>query len=435
MIAAIAVALLSSCSGDNSSDAIQLLSTVPSDASFVGVVHLNRVINADGGKVKDGEAIPSEKITRELPTSGDAALIARALLTAEAGVDADCLVVFTEGYRTYIAGALRDPEAFQAFWEKRGRKFEPEEGVEVAGNVVFVKNNFWICLSGTPDASRVKSYSELSENLSWASRDYAETLAEPDKDLKFAADASSAVRKISGDKAREINMLIPLLFKDPAFIAGEVEFSKGKAKAELGVLDSKFRPTDFILPLGKIDPGVVKKLNCSAEALLAIGLPEKSVKFIEKNVGGGLMSKMLPDYLAPVDGTVALALSFGSGRNACAAALSTNGKPVSELTDLLSHLNNGGTARTEGKIYLYSVPGIVGKLPAVNFADDFKGAMAGMIVNTEGIASAQTPAILDRVEVMLHPKGSSARLKLTAVAADKNQGFFVTSLQLFASQK
>lgn len=429
---------MASCSGGNSSDALQLLQTVPSDASFVGVVNLGRIIEADGGKVKDGEARPSEKITRELPTSGDAALIARALLTADAGVDADCVVVFTEGYRTYLAGALRDPEAFITYWQKRGRKFELQEGAQVAGNVAFVKNNFWICLTGTPDASRVKSYAEMSENLSWASRDYAVTLAEPDKDMKFAADAPSVVRGIASDRARELNMLLPLMFKDPAFLAGDVQFEKGKATATCRVLDSKFRPTDFALPLGKIDTEIVKKLNCSAESLFAVSIPGKAVKYMEKNMAGGLMPKLILAYLKPIDGTVALALNSAAGHNACGVAVQTNGEPTAELTDLLSGLNHGGIARTEGKVFLYSVPGIVGKLPAANFADDFKGAMAGVVVNTGAMAaygSAADASLLDRVSLMLLPKGSGAELKLTAVCADKKTSFFVTSLRLMAARK
>lgn len=430
IVVLLAAVLLTACSSDNSDRVLALLSTVPSNAGCVAVINTERMLRDGGGKVEsDGRPVPGKEPGAVVDAAG---IYAQALLADSAGVDASVSVVFTDGYYSYLTGGLRDAAAFEAFWKRHGRSFAEKDGLRTDGNIVFSDKQFWLAPEGRrPDPLAILGYTKLSEKQSWASRKGADQLAKGEADVVLLADVNTLVRRGAlGGGFSMTPLVLSMMFKDAEWVRATVDLDKGRASFDCRVLNSNFETSEYLLPLGTVDPSIVKGLDCSAGIIGAVAVPSKLISRLAKQLPSGLPA-MYEAMLRPVDGTVAFAMDAGA--DAGTIAVQTNGSSAAELRDGLEMLLPGGETRTQGKTVSISRGSIMGRLPASQFSSHFKGVAAGVVFNVGGLSRyGLTPheEKLDRAEVMATPDGVGLRLRGEIFSSDKNRYFLFTLLEL-----
>lgn len=422
---------LGACSSDNSADAISLLQTVPSDAGVVGVVNGKKLLEKAGGKIAEGLAVPGKDLEAALAEAVKQEPMLSGAFSGEAGIDPTVMVVFTEGYFAYLTGTLTDAAAFEKYCSQHGETLADSNGLKASRGAAVAGNQFWISLNGSAiDPLTVKGFTQMSENQSWASKSYASQLAESDDAICWAADAGALLRMLSENgfkQASTVRMAISAAFKDATYLLGKIDFEKGKAEVEMKVADSSFKPAEFLLPLGKVDPKVVEALDCSASVIGAVSVPSKLIKQVDKLLPGGIPA-MYVDALAPIDGTVALASDSSEKMN---LAISVNSKPTTSLVEMLQNMVPGLTPATSNKILTLKSNGLTGKLPASEYAKDFKGASAGFVVNPGGTAIhgvSEQARLIDRVSVMLNTEGRGLEVEIKLYAADRDNNFLKAAI-------
>lgn len=422
---------LGACSSDNSADAMSLLQTVPSDAGVVGVVNGKTLLEKSGGKIVDGLAKPGKDLESVLSEVVKKDPLICGVFSGEAGIDPTVMVAFTEGYFAYLTGTLTDAAAFEKYCSKHGETLADSNGLKASRGAAVAGNQFWISLNGSAiDPLTIKGFTQMSENQSWASKSYASEMVQSDDAICWAADAGALLRLLADNGVKQASaarMVISATFKDAAYLLGHVNFEKGKAEAEVTVANSSFKPAEFLLPLGKVDPKVIEALDCSASVIGGVSVPSKLIKQVGKLLPGGIPA-MYVDALAPIDGTVAFASDASEKMN---LAISVNSKPTTSLVEMLQNMMPGLTPVTSNNILTLKSTGLVGKLPASEYAKDFKGASAGVIINPGGTAIHGVPEqarLIDRVSVMLKPESKGLEIEINLYAADRNNNFLKAAI-------
>ena len=430
VVAVSIVAMLSACTSDRSDRARALLATVPADAGSVAVINTERLLRDGGGKVEsDGKSVPGKELGAIVDAAG---VYAQALLSDSAGVDASVAVVFTDGYYSYITGALRDAGAFEAFWKGHGRSFVDADGLRVDRNIVFTDKQFWMSPEDRrPDPKAIQGYISLSEKRSWTAHKGVDVLLKGDADVTILADVNTLARRGASKTGFSMAPLVlSMVFKDAQWISATMDLDKGKAAFDCRLLDSEFNASEFMLPLGTVDPAIIKGLDCSAGMIGAVAVPSKLISRLSKQLPSGLPA-MYEAMLRPVDGTVAFAMDAAA--DAGKIAVQTNGSSATELRDGLEMLLPGGETRTNGKVVSISRGSILGRLPSSQFAPRFKGVAAGMVFNVGGLSRfGLTPGEekIDRAEVMALPDGVGLRMRGEIFSSEKNRYFLFTLLEL-----
>lgn len=407
-----------SCSKDKSADIRDLLKGVPADASAVMIVNSGEILEDAGCKVKDGKAELSEQMNQMLDKAskeGRTATPFKELLTGEAGCDVSAVVCFAEGFNAYISGMIADPVKFKAWAEKAtGKAAESEGDVTVIDNIGIKDNRFWMTISGANyiKAEEVSRFASLSDNTSFLSNEYAETMCKSDDDITGWGELKGFSKVFGGGSSKPdfmYNLILSTLFDDAQYIVYDFNFEKGKAEGSAKVLNSKWDEAKFLLPMSKIDTGTVKLLGDKSDVVAAIALSRKLMEKVEevaKSFGGGLPAAIM-SQLKSIDGTACVAMTEKADMQE--GIVTTTGEGTA---DLISMLNSFGTVTKDGKLIKISSKPVEGKLSVAAAADSFKDAMMAVRgVNNENDA-------IESYNVMLVPKGNSMEVKFGYTLTD-----------------
>ena len=318
-VVALTAVLLAGCSKDSSADLSDLLSTVPAEADAVITFDLGNLVRKAGCKVEDGKIELSEALTSAVAGIKDpeAKKMLSDMVGGKSGVELTSVVIFTQGYRTYMTGLLSDPDAFRKFTESReaGSGFSDRDGISCSRTAAVKGNQFWIVSAGDLDPLDVKVFATLQESKSFSAGESADLILGSKDDVCGLVSVSSPLIGFS-DMATQMQaqMALQSLFDDAAFFDFGVSFGKGKMTGRARVLDGKLKPARSNLPLGKVDGSTVKLLGGSGDSGLAIGLPAKAVEKIGALLAktGGI-GKLYQEIIAPVDGTVTFMIGSDSG--------------------------------------------------------------------------------------------------------------------------
>lgn len=405
------VMMLSSCSKNSTADAEALLKTVPSNATLVALANLERMSEKAGDKISD-------VVNKFGKTS------AQANDVAPDGIAETYMVVFTDGLRTYATGIIDKEDDFTAAIEKAyGAKFAEQDGAKVCGQCVVVNDQFWIVIDGTPDVATIRAYPRLSENQSFFSDKYAETMIESDDDFTAICNLAGLLNLAGGANGLAAQAATGSLFSDARFIVFDLDFEKGKAVLDAKVLDGKYKPAKFLLPLPKIDSSVVAALEGSGVAVAALAVSKEMLDKIEKVLSSfpGLgMTGGLLDTFKPLDGTSAAAI--GADGNVSSIIISTDGNPGS-LIEAAKSLANV-PLKKDGKL-LKGAAGGSGPLVPSAQAKHFDGAWFGFVVDGSLFAK-ENPGLDGKISLfsfMAKPEKGSLEFDLTIFAKDQNQNF------------
>ena len=365
---------VASCS--KSTDASELLSTVPSNAQLVVVGNVEKVVK-DIDATKDGNSLQLSEQIRSLVHTPDGSDPFE--LLQKGGVKLSSVVMFMdEAQNGYVTGFIGDEEAFRSYVEKQsGEKFQKDGSMDVCGKVIIVDDRFWV-MSGA-DASKVADFMKLSDDKSVASMEIADKLVSEENDLSGYASLSAM-----GAGAAQLGMAQGLMGASSMdAMAFQVRFEKGKLEMNGQFLDSKFQSIDDKGEgFHRIDLSTVKMLEGNAEYVVAVG--------IDKKVAAAL-STALPmasslQGIDALDGTMAMALNptqmMGSGMpEMMMVARLSSAENAAKLGESVKGLLSTGVKVTiKGRSLLVRTSeNMNGKLSVGNHLNDLEGAYIGVI--------------------------------------------------------
>lgn len=426
-----ATLLLPSCSGDNSADTTDLLSTIPSDASLVVVANTKSMLEKCGCKVSDDQ-VKADDACKALLTKFDSPsnpIGMRAIFDGDLGVDPSIVAFFQLGYYNYATGFLADPEKFrQAIAKEFNASFSTEEGIDICANVAVSGSRFWININqGSIDPKEVKHFTALDKTQSFLSNDYAEKLSTITTDVEGWGNINGLVNTtgMSFEDRAVFQVATQMLFEDPSALRFSINFEKGEVVMAGGVLNSKGKTARFQLPAGKIDTKTVASIGGTTECLAAIAIPNKLVEKLLKETSAQSPS-VLGIYLKlfqGLDGTSAFAFD---SKGLIRGIISTNGKDLNSLTNILGE--NDINVVKEGNILRLSKGDLKGDGDVSEISKDFKDAMVGIAAFNPGDKGNFGKYVASAV-ITLSPDGDGMKLRLNARSADKNENFLLTILK------
>lgn len=398
MLMTMIIVIATGCSKSSNNDAESLIRTVPADASAVVMINTGHIVDrlgcsTDGNTIKLSDDV-QQLIDKSAATEEDKKMM-KEICDGNTGVALNSLVYFSAA-RSYITGLLNDPDKFidyisihNASDSVARASVVEEDGAKTIGNVTVIGNQFWVCITGTPDAEQLKYYANLNERQSFATSKASSTLLESEKAISFIADINRAVG--SFPEAGSLKMGASLIFENLAYIAGDADYEKKNLKVTARVLDSDMNPSKLLLPTEKIDTELIKSFGGNADFYFAAGLGKKLVEKISALAGvamGGSAS-MAIKTLEQIDGTVAV--RGDSGMETFETKLQTSGKDFTELATVVQNLF-GMTVTREGNVITAKSTDneISGHISADDAAGKLKGAWIGFVscdFPTKGITS------------------------------------------------
>lgn len=387
MLMAMIIVMTTGCSKSSNNDADSLIRTVPADASAVVMVNMGHFIDrlgcsTDGNTIKLSDDV-QQLIDKSAATEEDKKVM-KEICDGNTGIAFNSLVYFSAA-RSYITGLLNDPNKFIDYVSNINTTDSvakspvvEEDGAKTIGNVTVIGNQFWVCMTGTPDAEQLKYYANLNERQSFATSEASSILLESEKAVSFVADVNRAVG--SFPEAGSLKMGASLIFENLAYIAGNADYEKKNLKITARVLDSDMNPSKLLLPTEKIDTELIKSFGGNADFYFAAGLGKKLIEKISALAGvamGGSAS-MAVKTLEQIDGTVAVRCD--SGMETFEAKLQTSGKDFTELSTAVQNLF-GMVVTREGNVITAksSDNEISGKISADDAAGKLKGAWIGCV--------------------------------------------------------
>lgn len=430
-LVALVALLLPSCSGNEAADAGQLLATVPNDASTVVVINMKSLLEKAGCKVSDDKITPGDDLRNfiDRKVKGQYLEDIQSIFDGQTGVDPSVACFYQVGYYYYLTGNLADPAKFkEAVKKKTGASFSTEAGIDICRNIAVSNSRFWVNLEqGSIDPKEVKHFTGLDSSQSFMNNPYSEQLSNFDDDIEGWGNIKGILNTmgLSFLSRTQYEMAIQTAFEDPYALTFSLEFEKGKADVEVGVLNSKSKPAKFNLPTGKIDTDAVASIGGTTTGLVAVAVPNKLVKKLldeTKSKAPSVIGAYL-EVFKGLDGTCAFSYDEQGAVN---GLITTTGEDLTQLSDMLGQ--NGVNVNKEGNILRLTKGNVTGSAEVAALAPEFKGAMIGFAMYDpkefdlakDGVAS---------VVGKLSPESGSLKMTLTLNGINDSENFLLTLIK------
>lgn len=382
--------LLGGCSGSDSADTLELLSTVPADAETVGVLRINTLINQTGGKVKDGRIENSENLLNGIKKFytgfkiDDLNSHFEQLLAPESGIEASSMVIFVYRGEPYITGMIADEDKLVACIDKlRPGEWTVDGKTKTKSEFSLRNGRLWIHKEGRD--GQIETFSNLSEVESFRSNEYAATISKATDAFSFWGSIEGVLKTsgISFSKLATTRMALGMFFNSPTYIVGEGNIEKDNLRAAVRILDNKLNPSKCELAVSKIDTSLVASLGGNANFVFAGAVSQKLIKQLIDLASsfGGNMPEAYSSALEPLDGTIAFAAtmapSAGFSGIGFKGAVQTSGKNNARLLQILEPFV--GKVEVSGDTFLFGNDGYgTGAAKLSDVAKEFDGAWIGV---------------------------------------------------------
>lgn len=289
------VLLLASCSGNN--DLESLLATVPSNSAVVVGIDLAQLNTKAGDTDKGDKNVLSDEMESVISMMGRDGKELRQLLEGESGIALTSLAIYEYQDEVVVTGYTTDDKKFIDFFEEEGMSFSKKgDGyVSERENGVVLNGRFWIC-SGELKMSKCESFLDLDKDDSILSNPCVSRLLDKHSDIVALVDVEKATSLggVSSSDAAAVRMMLAAAFNNAKYFAGTLVFDKGKAMADILVLDSKGEPAKTAVKLNKVNTSMLKSFPGKADVLYALALDPASINNIGEQFGSlGLPPEMM----------------------------------------------------------------------------------------------------------------------------------------------
>lgn len=431
LIMGVVMLSLQSCS--NKVDATQLLKTVPTSASFVAVANVETMLDKCDCKVKGDGVEAGKEIQALLPKIENRQLkqLAQSFFSGKCGVETEAMVVFQEGYYTFLTGFISDTDDFKSTIETDfNTKFEEIEGVDVADNVAIINDQFWINLGQhSIDPKQAKRYSDLDKTNSFLANEISARLTEVDKDIEGWGSIPGLLSSANLDfqDRATVQVMLESVFENANSIIFSADFREGEFELEADVLNQKGKIAKTKFKTTPIDLNALGSLSCKADGLAAINLPKEMIAKLKKDTDKGAPS-MLRIYLGALgslDGTSAIA--FNKEMTASMGIISINGENASDLQNMISDGMHAKVTR-EGNLLRFQTGMLSGKVGVAEMSPMLKDAFAGVVAIGDPAAPGWMAKAAKMTAITLMPKDSGLSLHIKVMGYNEKQNFLLTIL-------
>lgn len=431
-LAALLAIVFQSCSSDKAADASDILSTVPSDVSLVAVINAQSILEKTGCKVDDDKITPGQEINNAIAkiTSQEEREIVSAICNGNSGINPTALVVFRDGYNTYLTGIASDPSKLKKLIEeKNGQSFKSSNGIDIASTTAIAGNRFWINLTKNYiDENDIRHYNTLSESQSFLSNPYSSQLSSITKDVEGWGNIMGLMntRDSKFQERAMTQMVLQTLFEDPSSFTFSIMSEQGAITMEASIINSKGKTAKFLLPYDKVDISTVASIGGTADGVAAISIPGKMIEKLQKetNASAPSMAGIYLNQLGCIDGTTAFAISENDDVK---GVITTNGKDTAALTSFLSSTSDLKFVMN-GKLLEFSKGPVSGKCNVADLAKDFKGAMGGIVFGK--ISDKKFADVFDSASVMLMPEDGGMLIRFKGKSLNKKVNPIVSIINL-----
>ena len=417
-------------------DVSDLLTTVPSSAGGVVILNLENLIEDTGSKIKDHEIIPGKELEQcmEKMTNLNRKDL-EIFFDGRTGIDPKAAVLFYDSNRAFITFVLYDENKFCEFVESQanGKFEETASGVKVLGNTAMKGTQAWICLTNgkTLDSDAIASYANLKSSQSFLVTEMGERLLTEENDIRGWVLLGAYLDSML-DRSQRImfTMGAGFLFENAESVAFKADFKKGELKAEAEILNDKYKPAKYQLPMDKVDVATLKKLGDTCDGLMAFTINPELVKKFEKigtSFGGSLFGD-IGQALKNVDGTVGV---IANGDNKSVAGIvTTTGDISQELKDMISE--NMGAVSIDGKYLQFKKGEVTGSLNVSECAEALKGSCLGMVFDSASLKSMDSEAAPKGFKfgvIKMSPESGGVEFEVEAKTANPKENALLTLIK------
>lgn len=380
VIAFVLLSLMGSC-GKKSADISDLLATVPADASSVIAVNVAEMLKKLDCKIDGSVVTPGKELEGIISKSADKKELTM-LFNGEYSISPTGVVIFIEGREHYLTGYLDNSSKFKSAVEKhKGEKFTTADGVDICGNIGVRGEQFWIRTShrNMIESSEIIRFISLSDKLSYLSSNYSEKLIGLEHDITGIGNIAGLlnVSGMSFSNRSMMRMVIETLYSGAEEIEFSADFEKGKVVSHASLLTGKGTPAKFLFPTERINPAVMKEAGGKADVVMGGAFSSEMLTELSREIGkkGISMLQVMLQTMTSVDGTCGLLMGTGDSLSGFFSVKKEGSAPLSEmLTEADFKVSR------DGNLLRYSRGVVNGHLDVTEVADNFKGAVMGLII-------------------------------------------------------
>lgn len=422
----VGLGLMSSCDKSDG-DLKSILKTVPADAPYVMAFNVNPVLDQLEFK-KDGDRYTFCKEVQEIVDLSGADK--KMVNTVCEFIDATgkTLVLYGDGSNletVWMTFSVNNQDEFVKLMEKvakdNGGKldFKEEGGYKMGADGIFAMkdNRVWMC-SEKIDVKKIDKFADLGDDSFAAKNGKLTDRMTADNTVTATCvnltECLSALRKTGGDS--EVGILqsaMSLLFEDATYLFATSTLNNQGAESVAEILNSKYETAKFLLPVGKIEPAAMAKINNNAGVVAAVNLPSELMSKISGlittlNGGDSAETKMITGILNSISGT--LAVSINGPEEIIASIPFTDEASATSFGELMAQ--SGMDCSVAGNyLVMRSKPGLQGGGSA---PESFKGEFAAYNLNfanvPETLISGLDMKSLGKVSVTLGQYENGLRL-------------------------
>lgn len=312
LISVIAV-LLGSCTRRNADD---LLKSVPLSSGYVALVSLRSL---EKNEVAEN-ALPSRF---------------QLLFSPEAGLDSGApMLIFEFKGATILSFYVKKGDGFKKYMEKNGVNFASLKGLQYAtDNTVFISGNRVWMAPEYPEvhASDLLTLQGLATHESFMASPMAEKLLNSEDDITLCVDFN---RLLGGSWNSDSRLALNIIFDDPAYGLGTINFDATEIIGEIKVLDSHGHPAHLALQLNPISPDGIKDFEGRGNVFAAVSPSSATI--------GALLSQLKGLPMIPSDLTATI--SRLEGDIICAAWVEPCGASLRSLSLMLTFSSDEAAA-------------------------------------------------------------------------------------------
>lgn len=398
------ILLLSSCSKDDKS---RLLTTIPSDTSFVALINLEKLNEDLGNKVSGSDKIETGKQFDEFLDSDMAGnqFFWRQFKSNELSIKYGYAAIFENNGSNLLTFYVEDSRKFIETLSEADpdTEFGQEAGVWIDNSktTAVFENQVWMRLSaGEPlQSARILTLARLKDKKSFSSVEYASEMCDKNDDVQLYFNIP-ALGEIQGVNGMGLNMLFATLFDDAKYLAGSANFKDGLATARLQVLNKDFKTASLALKFNEIDIEKLNSFNGKGSAFFALNLDPASVSKIVSEYAAMLRSSFMLDQsvlesLRNLDGTIVAAADLNGSVDGTpfSALISFDNAANSEsATEFFRQFGGEFDVSTSGNLLLLSYGEPAG-MPVSSVSSLFKGTCGGFVISLTGEGNDLTQGI------------------------------------------
>ncbi len=427
MLLTLCIGLLTSCSKDKKA---QLLSMVPSDASFVVMIDATEAMNQLDIKTDDDAAIGSE-LKAILKQNGASEKDIKTVKKALKNLDGtpNTLLFFGQDRKSmWLTFFVKNGDDFIDFLEHDTPKddvdFDEEDGgYKVYENIAVKGDCVWVDLDDDSiDTEEVEGLRKLDKKDRF-DEEYpaiAEMCLKENTTCFACANIAEIMKMEGGPGSSEFNTALSMVFDDATFVTYTATLTDKEATAEFRVLDSKGSPAKLNFPMGKIDASSMAMLNNNAPLIGAIAIDPATIqKVIDTALKFGVLSssdQASLEQFKQISGTSCF--SFADAHNGTFSISLADANATVELGNQL-------TALFSGKPLNFSTAGtkVIGRLDGTPAQGEGKapsclvGQYAGIYIDFSKISDKLLKGYdfskFGKMSLVLGPDGQGVKLSCT----------------------